>query len=92
MGADTQVIDGILKDYYEDFVSEQLNQRNPLSDLFKFEDVPFAGREIVYSTHVARNVSPMFVGEDRVCGCRRPGSRSGARRPEEADGAYPHDC
>jgi hypothetical protein len=64
MGADTQVIDGILKDYYEDFVSEQLNQRNPLKDLFKFEEVPFAGREIVYSAHVARNVSPMFVGED----------------------------
>jgi len=64
MGADTQVIDGILKDYYEDFVSEQLNQKNPLKELFKFEKSDFAGREVVYTAHVSRNTSPMFVGED----------------------------
>lgn len=64
MGADTQVIDGILKDYYEDFISEQLNQKNPLKDLFKFEKTDFAGREVVYTAHVSRNISPMFVGED----------------------------
>lgn len=64
MGADTQSIDGILKDYYEDFIAEQVNDRNPLKDLWRFETAPFAGREVVYTAHVSRNVSPMFVGED----------------------------
>jgi len=64
MGADTQEIDGIYKDYYEDFVSEQVNNRNPLKDLFKVETKGFKGREVVYTSHVSRNVSPMFVGED----------------------------
>jgi hypothetical protein len=63
-GADTQVIDGILKDYYEDFIAEQVNNRNPFKDYWRFEDVPFAGREVVYTSHISRNVSPMFVGED----------------------------
>jgi hypothetical protein len=63
-GADTQTIDGILKDFYEDFVAEQVNQKNPLKDLFKFETEGFSGREVVYTSHVSRNVSPMFVGED----------------------------
>lgn len=63
-GADTQTIDGILKDYYEDFIAEQVNQKNPLKDLFKFETEGFGGREVVYTAHVSRNVSPMFVGED----------------------------
>jgi hypothetical protein len=63
-GANTQSIDGILKDYYEDFVAEQVNQKNPLKDLFTFQKLEFAGREIVYTGHVSRNVSPMFVGED----------------------------
>lgn len=64
MGADTQSIDGILKDYYEDYVSEQVNNRNPLKDLFKFETEGFSGREVVYAAQVSRNISPMFVGED----------------------------
>ena len=64
MGADTQTIDGILKDYYEDFVAEQVNNRNPLKDLFRVETKGFSGREVVYTSHVARNSSPMFVGED----------------------------
>lgn len=63
-GADTQQIDGILKDYYEDYVSEQVNNRNPLKDLFKFETQGFSGREVVYAAQVSRNPSPMFVGED----------------------------
>jgi hypothetical protein len=63
-GADTQVIDGILKDYYEDFIAEQVNNRNPFKDYWRFEEVPFAGREVVYTSHISRNVSPMFVGED----------------------------
>jgi len=63
-GINTQQIDGILKDYYEDFVSEQVNNKNPLKDLFRFEKAPFGGREIVYTAHISRNISPMFVGED----------------------------
>jgi hypothetical protein len=63
-GANTQSIDGILKDYYEDFVSENVNNRNPLKDLFRFETMEYGGREVVYTSHVSRNVSPMFVGED----------------------------
>lgn len=63
-GADTQVIDGILKDYYEDFVSEQVNNKNQLKDLFGFKDSDFAGREKVYTAHVSRNSSPFFAGED----------------------------
>lgn len=64
MGADTQIIDGILKDYYEDFVADQVHDRNPLKDLFRMETKGFSGREVVYTAHVSRNVSPMFVGED----------------------------
>lgn len=63
-GADTQVIDGILKDYYEDFIAEQVNNKNPFKDYWRFEEVPFAGREVVYTSHISRNISPMFVGED----------------------------
>jgi hypothetical protein len=63
-GADTQQIDGIYKDYYEDFVADQTNNKNPLSDLLKPEKVDFAGREVVYSADVTRNTSPMWVGED----------------------------
>lgn len=63
-GADTQQIDGIYKDYYEDFVADQTNNRNPLSDLLKPENVEFAGREVVYTADVTRNTSPMWVGED----------------------------
>lgn len=63
-GADTQQIDGIYKDYYEDFVADQTNNRNPLSDLLKEETVEFAGREVVYTADVTRNTSPMWVGED----------------------------
>ena len=63
-GADTQQIDGIYKDYYEDFVADQTNNKNPLSDLFKTETIEFAGRDVVYTADVARNTSPMWVGED----------------------------
>jgi hypothetical protein len=64
MGADTQTIDGIYKDFYEDHIAEHVNNKMPVSDLFRFEKVPFAGREVVYTAHVSRNASPMFVGED----------------------------
>lgn len=63
-GVNTQVIDALLKDNYEDFIAEGVNQRNPLSEVFKTVDVPFGGRETVYPAHISRNVSPMFVSED----------------------------
>ncbi len=64
-GVDTQIIDGILKDYYEDFVSEQVNNKNKLKELFgKPEQIPYGGRERVYTAHVSRNTSPYFAAED----------------------------
>jgi hypothetical protein len=65
-GADTQSIDGIYKDYYEDFVADQTNNKVPLSDIFKPETADFAGRDVVYTADVERNESPMWVGEDGV--------------------------
>lgn len=64
MGADTQSFEGILKDFVEDFVAEQVNNKFPLKKMFRFQDKGFKGREISYSAKVSRNVSPMFVGED----------------------------
>ena len=63
-GADTQAIDGILRDYYEDRISELVPQRMKLSKLWKYKKLPFGGRERVWSAHVGRNASPMFVGEE----------------------------
>lgn len=61
---DTQQLDGILKDVYEDFVSEQVNNKNPLKDLWKAETIPYGGREIKYASKVSRNPSPFFAAED----------------------------
>jgi hypothetical protein len=63
-GANTQTVDGILKENYEAFIAEQVNQKNPWKDVYKVVDVPYGGRETVYTAHVSRNVSPMFTGED----------------------------
>lgn len=63
-GANTQTMDGILKENYESFIAEQVNNRNPWGDIFKTQDVPYGGRETVYTAHVSRNSSPMFTGED----------------------------
>ena len=63
-GADTQIIGGVLKTVYEDFVAEATNNKYPLKDLYKWEDAEYAGQEVVYTAHVTRNVSPMWVGED----------------------------
>jgi hypothetical protein len=35
MAGDTQALDGIYKEFYEDYVSEGVNNKNPLKDLFK---------------------------------------------------------
>jgi hypothetical protein len=61
-GATTQIIGGIYKTVFEDYVSEVVNNRFPLRDLIKFETHPGA-REVVYNAHVSRNVSPMWTGE-----------------------------
>lgn len=64
MGADTQTIGGIYKTVYEDFVAEQTHNKFPLKDQFRWQQVEYAGQDVVYNAHVTRNVSPMFVGED----------------------------
>lgn len=63
MGADTQALDGIYKENYEDYVAVQVNERNPLKDLIKFKDLPYGGSEVVYTAKVGRNVSPFPTGE-----------------------------
>jgi hypothetical protein len=61
--ADTQTLDGIYKDFYEDYVSEGVNNKNPLKDKIKTQDIPYGGREVKWGAHVGRNQSPMAVGE-----------------------------
>lgn len=61
--ADTQALDGIYKEFYEDYVSEGVNNRNPLKDLFKPEEIPYGGREVVWAAHVGRNAGVMATGE-----------------------------
>jgi hypothetical protein len=63
-GTDSQVIQGTYKTVFEDFISEQVNNKFPLKGLFKFTPTDYAGQEVVYDAHVTRNVSPMFCGED----------------------------
>ena len=63
--ADTTALSGLAKDVFEDGVSEGVNNSFPLKDFFKTEDVDYKGGEgHVWTAHVGRNVSPMFVGED----------------------------
>jgi len=61
--ADTQALDGIFKEFYEDYVSEGVNNKNPLKDLFKPQDIPYGGREVVWAAHVGRNPGVMASGE-----------------------------
>lgn len=61
--ADTQSLDGIYKEFYEDYVSEGVNNKNPLKDLFKPQDIPYGGREVVWAAHVGRNPGVMATGE-----------------------------
>jgi len=64
-GADTQAIDGMLKDVYEDYVQEAVNFKNPCKDLFAdvIEDKEFGGRKVEYDAETGVNVSPMFSNE-----------------------------
>lgn len=63
--ASTATIDGLLKDYYEDYVAEGVNNKNPMKDLMetKLMDKAYGGRQFVYDAHVERNISPMFTAE-----------------------------
>lgn len=63
-GADTASVAGSYKTDYEGFVADQVLNKFPLKDYFKFEQLEFAGQEVVYNAHTSRNISPMFVGED----------------------------
>ena len=67
-GANTQTIGGLYKTVYENFVAEQVNNKFPLKQLLKWEQVDFAGQDKVYNAHVSRNISPMWVGEDTAFG------------------------
>ena len=63
--ASTATIDGLLKDYIEDYIQEGVNNMNPLKDVIeeKFMDKAYGGRRFMYDAHVRRNVSPMFTAE-----------------------------
>lgn len=63
-GADTATVAGSYKTVYEKFVAEQVYNKFPMKDEFKFEQLEYAGQEVVYNSHVSRNISPMFTGED----------------------------
>lgn len=63
-GINTAIVDGLLKENYEDYVSEKVNNKNPLGDIFKLQTVAYGGSETIYNAHTSRNISPMFVGED----------------------------
>jgi hypothetical protein len=63
-GANTVTVDGLLKTNYEGFIAQQINQKNPLKELWRTETVPYGGSSTEYDAHVSRNVSPMFTGED----------------------------
>lgn len=65
MGADRTALDGLMKDVYEEGVSEGVNNSFPLKDEFPTVNVDWkGGHGHKWTAHVGRNVSPMFVGED----------------------------
>lgn len=61
--SDTQSLDGIYKDFYEDYISEGVNNKNPLKDLIKTVDIPYGGREVKWNAHVGRSSAVMPSGE-----------------------------
>ena len=64
MGADLQAFNIVLKEVFEDGVSEGVHYKNQLRDLITTEKVDFKGLEVSRLMHASGNVSPMFVGED----------------------------
>jgi len=63
-GTNTQIFDGALKDDYEDFVADGVNNKNKFKDIFKTRDIPHGGRSKKFTTHVGRNAGVMASGED----------------------------
>lgn len=64
-GVDSTVLSGVEKDIFEKGVSEGVNNKFPLKDFFKPESVDYkGGGGHIWSHHIGRNVSPMFVRED----------------------------
>lgn len=64
-GANTQTVDGLLKDVFEDFIAEAVNQKNPLKDVFKLKKGKFpGGRGLTFTAHVGRNAGTGFARED----------------------------
>lgn len=63
-GTNTQIFDGALKDDYEDFVAEGVNNKNKFKDIFKAKQIEHGGRKKTWTTHVGRNSGVMAGGED----------------------------
>lgn len=64
-GANTQSVDGLLKDVFEDFIAEAVQQKCPLKDVFKLKKGKFpGGRGLTFTAHVGRNAGTGFAGED----------------------------
>lgn len=63
-GTNTQLIGGAYKTLFEDYVGEAVLNKFEWNKWFKPETAEYAGQEVVYTQHVKRNVSPMWVGED----------------------------
>lgn len=63
-GVNTQIFDGALKDDYEDFVADGVNNANVMKDIFKPRSIPHGGRKKAWTTHVGRNSGVGFAGED----------------------------
>ncbi|HUU46376.1 MAG TPA: hypothetical protein VM118_11655 [Acidobacteriota bacterium] len=62
----TAVLDGLLKDYYDDeWVKSGVNDLHPLKDIIeeKMMDKKYGGRRVMYGHHVSRNKSPFATGE-----------------------------
>jgi hypothetical protein len=64
-GVNTTVLSGIDKDIFEKGVSEGVNNKFPLTDVFSAEEAEYkGGAGHVWNHHIGRNVSPMFTRED----------------------------
>lgn len=63
--ASTETLDGLLKDFIEDYIQEGVNQHNPFRDIIeeKEMDKAYGGRQFRYDAHVERNISPMFTAQ-----------------------------
>jgi hypothetical protein len=65
MGADTTTLSGIEQDYYEQGISEGVNNTFDLKDWFTYKTADYnGGAGHVWSHHHGRNVSPFYANED----------------------------